>query len=140
MGNVIGLAACVHDHENMVATICQHQVVQNTAGVIGEKTVALSILIKSKDINGYQRLQRGCHHPVIRALDDHLPHVTDVKEPSFVACMQVFLQDAHRVLNGHGVARERHHFGTECEMKVMQRRMKKVRHQKASIYDGPFGQ
>ena len=52
------LAGCVDDKEQMVSTICDHQVVKNSASCIGEEGVALTPRRQVDDIDWDEPLER----------------------------------------------------------------------------------
>ena len=52
-----------------------------------------------------------------------LAHVRDVEQSRRRAGMQMFFQDSGRILNGHLIARERHHLRAARHMQRMKRRL-----------------
>ena len=58
MGQVLVLARCIHHHKNMVTAIGQHQVVLDTALIIGEKAIALTVKTQAQNVHGDQAFQR----------------------------------------------------------------------------------
>jgi hypothetical protein len=122
MKEVFVFASCVDDDIEMVASIGDHQVVEDTAIVIGEKAVALATGLQPYQIDRdktFER-QRGVLVVAGAGSDDHLAHVGDVEEAGGRAGVQVFLQYAGGILHGHVVARERNHAGSERHMKGVQ--------------------
>ena len=121
MGDIGGFAGGIDHHKDMIATIGEHQIVQNAASFIGKQPVALPPLGQPQHINRHQRFKRQSHGliAVFRA-QDHLPHVADVKKPSRRTTVQMFLHHPSRILHRHMIARKGHHLAAQRQMQVVQ--------------------
>ena len=57
MGNIGCFARCINDHKNVIAAVCKHQIIQNTAGIIGKEPIALATFGQTLDIHRDQSFQ-----------------------------------------------------------------------------------
>ena len=57
VGNVRRLARCIHDEIQMIAPVGEHQVIQNTALIVGKEAIALPPLHQSQHIDRHQALE-----------------------------------------------------------------------------------
>jgi hypothetical protein len=122
---VLGLAGGVDHHEQAIAEIGDHQIVEQAAVLVGELRVALPTRRHRNDVLGHQALQRQrgvLEAARLRAQRD-LAHVGDVEQTGGGAGMQMFLQHPGRVLHGHVIAGERHHLRAAREMQRVQWRL-----------------
>ncbi|EKD60789.1 MAG: hypothetical protein ACD_54C00550G0001 [uncultured bacterium] len=127
MGNIGGFAGGIDDDKDMIAAIGEHQIIQNTAGFIGEHAVTLAALRHAQHIHRHQRFKRQGQGLVAAArLQDHLPHMADIKQPRCGARVQMFFHHASRVLHRHLVACEGHHLAPQSHMQVMQTQSQQV--------------
>ena len=127
VGVVHLLARGVDDQEQppVVLLGCRarhHQVVDDAAGIVEQLGIALLAGLQVGDIGRHQGLQRRGGGRVAGPDQEGLAHVRDVEQSCRGACVQVFLEDAQRILHGHLVARERHHLGAQRHVLVMERR------------------
>ncbi len=115
------LAGRIHHHEEVIATICDHQVILDAARVVGEHGVALPTLLEADDIHGHEPLERLGRIRAARLQDD-LPHVAHVEQARPGACVPMFPKHAHGILDRHLVARELDHLAAELKVQVVKRR------------------
>ncbi len=119
VGDVAGLAGAVHDHEQVVAAVHEHQVVDDAALVVQQQAVALLVQAEADHVHGDEGLEgRGG----VGACEAQLAHVGDVEQAGGLPRVQVFGHQTGGVLHGHGVAGEGHHAGPEFEVQRVQRR------------------
>ena len=112
--------ACrVHHQEKMITPIGNHQVIENSAVIIGEERIALSAGGETKNIGRHQSFQSLCR---LGAMQENLTHMAYIEEPRSAAGMAVFGHDTHRVLHGHVPAREGHHSGAQSAVKPCKRK------------------
>ena len=112
MRDILLLARGIDHDEHMISAIGQHQVVQNTARVIGEKPITLPHHAQTQQIGRYQRLYRfGNVSVTARRAQDHLPHMAYIEKPCLRPAMQMLFHHAHGILHRHVIPRERHHLG-----------------------------
>jgi hypothetical protein len=88
----------------MAAAGC-HQVVDDSAGIVEQHRIAQAAVLEQHQLTRKQRLERLVDPG---AGDDQLPHVADVEQSGVAAGPQMLGEDAV-ILDGHGIARERHH-------------------------------
>ena len=121
MGDVGLFTGGIDHHEHMVAPVGEHQIIKDPTFRVGEQPIALPPRLYPQNIHRHQRLERP-RRVLIRPLwaQNHLPHVADIKQPSRRAGVQMLFHHPHRVLHGHGIARERHHLATQRDMQVIQ--------------------
>ena len=113
------LAGRVDHHEQVVAGVGDHQVVENAAVGVGELGVAGAPLAEAEDVARHQGLEPGgCVGPV----DPQLAHVRDVEQPGLGPGVAVLAEDPERELHRHQVAGERHHLAAESLVQRGQRR------------------
>ncbi len=117
-GDVGVLARGVHDQEQVIAAVGDHQVVLDPAVVVGENRIALAAFRQADHVDRHQAFQRlgGA-----LAAQHHLAHVADVEQPGGLARVQMFLHHAQRVLHRHVVTGERHHLRAQRAMHRLQR-------------------
>ena len=60
---------------------------------------------------------------MVGALDERLAHMGNVEQPGRLAGVEVLGQDACRILDRHGVARERRDARAERDVESMERRL-----------------
>ena len=125
MFDVLVGAGGVHDQEQVVALIGDHQVVKDPAALVREQPVALTAPRQPLDIGGNQRLQRLRR---TLAAQDHLPHVAHVEQARRGAGVQMLVQHPHRVLHRHVPAGKWHHLRAERSVQVVKRRAAQVVH------------
>ena len=113
------LAAGIDHEEQPVAQVRDHEVVEDAAIRRGQQAVFLPAGLEDLHIGGGDAFQRrgGAF-----AHQFGLAHVGDVEQRRRGAALQVFLQDAGRVLHGHGIAREGHHAPAQFAVQRRQRR------------------
>ncbi|OIQ77767.1 hypothetical protein GALL_405330 [mine drainage metagenome] len=122
---VLHLARGVDDQEVFVAVaartrpVRQHQVVEQSAGLVGEVAVALAAQRQADDVDRDQALERGGR---VGAADAHLAHVRDVEQAGAGASRAVLGHHAAGVLDRHFIAGERHHLGTQAQVQLIKRR------------------
>ena len=120
----------------MIATVRKHQVVANTAFVIGEQAIALTTLGEALHIHWHQRLE--CSSDTLAA-QDHLPHVAHIKQTCILAGPEVLFHNAQGVLNWHLIASERNHLGPKFHVQIVKPRAFQIGHTASSIRtNGPF--
>ncbi len=121
MGHVRHLAGAVDHYEQVAAmgyiAVDEHQIVQNTAGVVEQQAVALLADRKVDHVHRNQRFQCGRGLWPAKA---QLTHVGDIEQAGCMARVLVFGHDPGRVLNRHAVAGKRHHARAEFQMQVVQ--------------------
>ncbi|MND64795.1 hypothetical protein D3C80_561410 [compost metagenome] len=124
MGDIGILAGGVDNDEEVIATVGDHQVVEDTAVFIGEETVALAAFLEAENIHRHQLFERKCGIFIVAGLrlQDHLTHMGHVEQAGGGAGLKVFLQHAGRILHRHVVTGKRHHAGGKRKMQGMQRR------------------
>ncbi len=107
----------------MVAAIDNHEVVENAAGLVGEKRIALAAGCEAEDIDGDERFESPGGIGIVAGLclHDNLAHVRHVEETGGGAGVDVFLEDAGGILHRHVIAGKRHHAGAELQMERMKR-------------------
>ena len=129
MRDVTGLAGGVDHDEEMIAAIGEHQVIKDATRVIGEKPVTLPPGGEREHIDGHQRFERqGQRFHAAFGLQEHLPHVADIKKPGGGAAMQMFGHDAQRVLHRHVIAREGHHTGAKLAVQMVKAQLFQITH------------
>ena len=117
VGQVVGFACAIDDEKQMVATIDEHQVIQNCAFVAQKQAVALFVYFKAKHINRHDGLKRGSS---VCADEFDLAHVRYIKQTSRFAGLLVLGHEAFGVLHGHGVARKRNHACAQLNVQGVQ--------------------
>ena len=129
MGHIRLLAGGIDHDEQMIAPVGEHQIIQDAAGAIGEQPIALPPRRQSQHIHRHHRLERQTQrrHPGNRA-QDHLPHVTDIKQTRRLARVQMFLHHPRRILHRHLIAREWHHLAAKVHMQIVQPQSLQVGH------------
>ena len=122
---IVLLAARVDDQHEMIAQICDHQIVEDAARGIGKKRVALSPFAETEQVDGDELFEcaRRIRHASETGAHDKLAHMRDVEQPRRCARMQMLLDDAGRILHRHVVTGERHHPRAEPHVQSTQRRM-----------------
>ena len=119
MRDVGRLAGRVHHDEYMIAPVGQHEVISDTAGLVGKETIPLAVFGQPQDIDRNQRLKRARDRFEVRPTDDHLSHVADIEQPRLFAGMSVFFHHAQRILHRHLVTRKGHHSGTQRGVQIV---------------------
>ncbi len=120
---VVFLAGGIHHQHQMIAKVGHHEVVEDAAGLVGEKGVARLRLAQPRNI--------GCHHALERAggiaarfcAQAQLSHMRNIEQPGLGSGVQMFGQDSGRILHGHVVPGELHHLGAKLHMECVKRRM-----------------
>ncbi|MCY1502260.1 hypothetical protein D9M68_363560 [compost metagenome] len=119
------LAGGVDDEEQVVATVGDHQVVEDAAFDIGEDRITLPAFAKAEHIDRHQLFKRKRCVFDLAGLrpDNDLAHMGDIEETSGNAGVLVFLHHAIRVLHRHVVTGKGHHARAQGKVQRMQRRM-----------------
>ena len=101
-----------------------HEVVTDAARLVEEQTVALATRLQAEHVDGQEGLQRARRvGDVARARrEPDLAHMRHVEQAGRGPRVQVFLEQARRVLHRHGVARERDHPGPVAQVERVQGR------------------
>ncbi|MCY1370161.1 hypothetical protein D9M69_572440 [compost metagenome] len=123
VGQVAVFAGAVDDHEDVRATVDEHQVVDDAAFVVEQQAVALLAHGQVDHVHRHERLERGSR---IGADEAQLAHVRDVEQAGGGTGVVVFGHQAGGVLHRHAVAGKGHHAGTEFEMQGVQRGLEQV--------------
>ena len=126
--DVLFLRCRVHNQQQIVAPVGDHQVIKDAARLAGKEPVSLPPLGNSEDGNRHKRLkgQLGLFERVSGNPD--LTHMAYVEKPRRCPGMQVFPEHAVIVLHRHLVASKRHHPGVKIGVKFVQRCPVQVRH------------
>jgi hypothetical protein len=108
----------------MVAAICDHQVVQNSAGRIREQRVALPPLTNTDDVNGDQCFERasGIVQASRQRAHGDLPHMRNVEQAGGSTGVQMLGQYAGGVVQRHFIAGESDQPRAAFDMKFVKRR------------------
>ena len=117
MGQVLFLARGVEDHEQVVAAVGHHQIVDDAAPVVGKNGVAGLADGQFLEVAGHEGLQGRGH---VFTTQDDLAHVGDVEQRRVFTRMQVFGDNA-LVLHRHFVAGNRHHPGAPFAVQGVKR-------------------
>ena len=97
----------------------RHEIILDPALIVQQQRVSHLPVFEADDVRRRELFERARR---ILAVEEGLPHMRDVEKPCAGARMQMFLDDAGRVLHRHLVAREGHHLGAERDMQRVQRR------------------
>ena len=119
------LAAGIDDKRQILAAVTDHQIVDDAAAAVGEKRIALPPRRKAQDIGRHDTFESpsGVGHPAGTRAQCDLPHMRDIEQAGGAAGMQVFLQHAQRIMDGHVVAGEQRHAGAHRQVERMERRL-----------------
>ncbi|MPM47009.1 hypothetical protein SDC9_93717 [bioreactor metagenome] len=117
--NVAHLAGTVDDHEDVLATVEEHQVIDDAAIVIEQQAVALLAFCQADHIHRHQGFEGSCGVGTHQA---QLAHVRDIEQTGCLARVVVLCHQPGGVLHGHGVAGKRHHAGAELDVQCVQGR------------------
>ena len=124
MGDIGILTGGVDDDKKMIAAIGDHQIIQNATIFVGEETVALAAFLEAENVNRHQLFERACGIFILAGLrlQDHLAHMGHVEEAGGGAGLEMFLQNAGRILHGHVVTGKGHHAGAKRYVQGVERR------------------
>ncbi len=117
VGDVARFARAVDDDEQVLASVDEHQIVDDRALVGQQQTVALFAHRQADHIDGHQRFKRGGG---IGADQSQLAHVRHVKQTSGLAGVVMLGHQTAGVLHGHVVARKRNHARAQLQMQRVQ--------------------
>ena len=119
------LAAGIDNERKMIAALVDHQIIDDTAAVVGEKRVTLPCGSKAQYIDRHNALKsvRSVGHPAGTRAQCDLPHMRDIEQTGSDAGVQVFLQHAQRVLDRHVVAGEWRHASAHLQVQRVKRRV-----------------
>ena len=120
-GDIAVLAGRVDHHEQMIAPVCEHQIVLDPPGGIGEQPITLTTFAQAQHIHRHHFFKGQRHFRVASAAQDHLPHMADIEQPGGGAGVQMLLHHAHPVLHRHLVAGKGHHPGALFDMQIIKR-------------------
>ena len=114
----------IADEQKAVRKPRDHQIVENAAGFVGEESVTLPADRKPQHIHGNEALQcaSGLVHVAALCAQDDLAHMRHVEQTRRRARVQMLLQYAHGILNGHFITGEADHARAERAMQVVKRR------------------
>ena len=99
-----------------------HQVILDAAFVVQKKRVAHLARLQNLQSAWHDLLDRGGRiRPVFR-MDIALTHVRHIKQTRLRAAELMLFHDAERILNRHGIARERNHARVTLVMQRVQGR------------------
>src|SRR5215467_6125609 len=106
----------------MIAAICNHQIVQNPAGLVREHRIALPSLREAHDINWDQLFERasGIFQASRSGPQRDLPHMRNVEQASGSTSMQMLAQNTAGILHRHFIARERDHSRAAFDMEAIE--------------------
>ena len=109
------LARGVHDHEQVVVGAREHQIVEDSARVVGEEGVALPPRRQIEHVHGKERLERG------RGAQGQarLPHVRNVEQARSRSSMPVLGENSGGKLHRHVVPGEGHHARAQPDVERM---------------------
>ena len=93
-----------------------NQVVVDTALCIGQQGVTRLTVGQGLQVNGHQGFEFS---DCVRARDQYLAHMRDIEQSGGSACLQMLLDDARWVLDGHIISGKRNHFGASVKMHSM---------------------
>jgi len=105
------LAGCIDDKQQMVSTICDHQVIKNSASCIGKEGVPQLPRGQVYDIDWNEPPERLACLPDIFGFraQDNLAHMRYIEKTGGRACMKMLLEYAKRVLDWHLVPSKGYH-------------------------------
>ena len=118
MGDHVIEARRIADHVEGVAQPLDHQVVDQATGGVGQQRVDLAAVGQRDEVGGGERFQPGAG---AGPADLDLPHVGHVEQAGVGARVEVFLQDARGVLDGHVPAGEGDHLCARGQVQRMKR-------------------
>ena len=114
------LARRVHDKEDIVRAMRDHQVIEHPACLVGEDPVALPPLGQSPA----DRAGISASSPASASLGNRTcPMWLTSNKPGMRARPQVLGHHALGVLDGHGIPGERHEFRTKSGVQILQRQL-----------------
>ncbi len=120
MGEIDLFARRVDDEHQPIIDAGRHQIVEDAAAIVQQQRVTHTARRQGSHIAGNQRFQRVRRSG---AVQPDLPHMGDVEQPGLRAGMEVFGDDAGRILHRHLVTREPDHAGTARTVQLIERRV-----------------
>jgi hypothetical protein len=117
VGDVTFLAGAIHDHEQVVTAVDEHQVVDDGALVGQQQAVALLADGEVLHVHRHQRFEGRCRVGPGQA---QLAHVRDVEQAGRIAGVLVLGHQAGGVLDRHGIAGEGDHARTQFQVQRVQ--------------------
>lgn len=118
MRDVLRFARGVHHDVQVAPRVENHQIIKDTACVVGEERVTLLTRCDTNHVNGNESFERRSR---VGAMQLNLPHVRHIKQTSMRSSVQVLFQHAEGILHWHFVAGKRHHARAKAHMQVVQR-------------------
>ena len=114
-------AACIDDKEEMIASVDDHQIIEDAAARIGEQRISLPPFIEAQQVDRRQSLERTCGVLAAVRADGELTHVRDIEETRRSTGVEMLLEDAVREIDRHLVSCERGEASTQLDVQVMKR-------------------
>src|SRR5262245_7307370 len=105
----------------MIATVRDHQIVEDAAARVGEQRISLPSFAEAEQVDRQQSLERTCGVLAVVRADGDLPHVRHIEETRRRTGVEMLLEDAVREIDRHLVSRERREASTELDVQVMKR-------------------
>ncbi len=118
-----GLAAGIDHQHEMITAMGNHEVVDDAAIGVGEKTVAQPERRQAQHISRYQQFEspRGIlNSPGARTYRD-LAHMRDVEQAGRSTRVQMFFENSKRIIDRHLVAGKRSDRCAQLKMKIVER-------------------
>src|SRR5262245_4777628 len=115
------LAACVDDKEEMIASVRNHQIVEDAAARVGEQCISLASFAEVQKVDRHQGLERTRGAPAVVRADGELPHVRHIEKTRCRTGVEMLLEDAGRKIDRHLVSSERREASAELDVQVMKR-------------------
>ena len=118
-------AAGIDNERKIITALADHQIIDDAAAAVGEKRIALPCRPKAQYIDRHKALKslRSVGYLTGARAQYDLSHMRDIEQTGGDAGVQMFLQHAQRVLDGHVVTGERRHTSAKLQVKRMQRRV-----------------
>ena len=100
-----------------------HEVVEDAAGVTGEETVALPAGRQPQHVDGQEGFEGASEvrHAARTRLQPDLAHMRHVEQTGRLAGVQVFGDQAGRIMERQRITREGHHAGAVAQMEHVKR-------------------
>jgi hypothetical protein len=111
-------AARIAHHDEPVAVIGHHDVVDDPARFVQQQRVALPARFEALDVAGDDEFERPGG---VGAMQAELAHMRDVEQRGFVTALLVLGDQTVSVLDRHPIAGEGHHLGAETAMQRVER-------------------